>query len=70
MSEDKYNKAALELVDWVERNAELKEATLGVLFMDVCLDFWFKCLGPEAAMEAADKIMRAKIDELSPRGGA
>ena len=62
MSEEKYNKAALELVDWVEKNAEL-EATLGVLFMDLCLDFWFKCAGPEAAMEALDKLMRAKIDE-------
>lgn len=62
MSEEKYNKAALELVEWVERNAELK-AALGVLFMDMCLDFWFKCAGPESAMEAIDKLMRAKIDE-------
>ena len=54
MSEEKYNEAALELVEWVERNAELK-AALGVLFMDMCLDFWFKCAGPVAAMEALDK---------------
>ena len=39
------------------------EAALGVLFMDMCLDFWFKCAGPESAMEAIDKLMRAKIDE-------
>ena len=61
MSEEKYNEAALELVEWVERNAEL-EAALGVLFMDMCLDFWFKCAGPESAW-TADKLMRAKIDE-------
>jgi hypothetical protein len=62
MSKEKYNEAALELIAWVERNAEL-EAALGVLFMDMCLDFWFKCAGPESAMEAIDKLMRAKIAE-------
>lgn len=63
MSEEKYNKAALELVDWVERNAEL-EAALGVLFMDMCLDFWFNCAGPEKSMEALDSIVREKIKQL------
>ncbi len=63
MSEEKYNKAALELVDWVERNAEL-EAVLGVLFMDMCLDFWFKCAGPKKSMEALDSMVREKIKQL------
>ena len=63
MSEEKYNKAALELVDWVERNAEL-EAALGVLFMDMCLDFWFKCAGAKKSMEALDSMVREKIKQL------
>jgi len=66
MSEEKYNKAALELVDWVERNAEL-EAALGVLFMDTCLDFWFKCAGPEKSMEALDSMVREKIKQLDKK---
>ncbi len=64
MSEEKYNTAALELVDWVERNAELK-AALGVLFMDMCLDFWFKCAGPEKSTKALDSMVKEKIKQLS-----
>jgi hypothetical protein len=48
----------------VERNAEL-EAALGVLFMDMCLDFWFKCAGPEKSMEALDSMVKEKIKQLA-----
>ena len=64
MSEEKYNEAALELVEWVERNAKL-EAALGVLFMDMCLDFWFNCAGPEKSMEALDSMVKEKIKQLN-----
>ena len=61
--EEQYNKAALELVDWVEQNANLGPI-VGVVLMDICLDFWFKCAGPDKAMEAIDSTVRAKIKEL------
>ena len=67
--EEKYNKAALELVDWVEKNASLGPLT-GIVFMDICLDLWFKCAGPEKAMEAIDSGVRAKLKELKPEGAA
>ena len=62
LNREKYKQAAQELVQWVARNAEL-EAALAVMLMDICLDVWFKCAGPELAMDALDKTMRAKIDE-------
>jgi hypothetical protein len=61
--EEQYNKAALELVDWVEQNANLGPI-VGVVLMDICLDFWFKCAGPDKAMEAIDSTVRSKIKEL------
>lgn len=67
--EEKYNKAALELVDWVEKNASLGPLA-GIVFMDICLDFWFKCAGPEKAMEAIDSGVRAKLKELKLEGAA
>lgn len=33
--EEQYNKAALELVDWVEQNANLGPI-VGVVLMDIC----------------------------------
>ena len=62
MSEEKYNEAALELVEWVERIFGTRSRPWRAVYGYV-LDFWFKCAGPESAMEAIDKLMRAKIDE-------
>jgi len=67
--EEKYNKAALELVGWVEKNANLGPLA-GIVFMDICLDFWFKCAGPEKAMEVIDSTVRAKLKELKLEGAA
>ncbi len=60
---EQYDKAAMELVDWAKKNASLGP-TVGILFLDVCLDFWFHCAGSDKAMEAIFSMVRAKIKEL------
>ena len=67
--EEKYNKAALELGGWGEKNANLGPLA-GIVFMDICLDFWFKCAGPEKAMEVIDSTVMAKLKELKLEGAA
>lgn len=60
---EQYDKAAMELVDWVERHESLGPFA-GILFMDICLNFWFEYAGPDTTMEAIDSLMRAKVKEL------